>query len=60
MPPSNAILTSYCYTFEHFKDETTTVPLLTIESPVAQWLEHPTRSRSRGHGFFTSSQLTFW
>ena len=26
-------------------------PLLTIESPVAQWLEHPTRSLRGGHGF---------
>ena len=28
-----------------FQSRPTNWPLLTIESPVAQWLEHPTRSR---------------
>ena len=28
-----------------FQSKTHITPLLAIESPVAQWLEHPTRSR---------------
>ena len=33
------------YLAVRFQSRPTNWPLLTIESPVAQWLEHPTRSR---------------
>ena len=51
------------------QSRTTNWLLLTIESPVAQWLEHPTRSRGRGFkshlglGFFVKNViclLTDW
>ena len=34
-----------CSRAMRFQSRPTNWPLLTIESPVAQWLEHPTRSR---------------
>ena len=47
------------YLAVRFLSRPTNWPLLTIESPVAQWLEHPTRSRRvvgsnpiRGSDFF--------
>ena len=34
-----------CDRVMRFQSKTHITPLLAIESPVAQWLEHPTRSR---------------
>ena len=34
-----------CSRAMRFQSRPTNWPLLTMESPVAQWLEHPTRSR---------------
>ena len=39
------VITWLCSRVMRFQSRPTNWPLLTIESPVAQWLEHPTRSR---------------
>ena len=39
------IITWLCSCMMRFQSRPINWPLLTIESPVAQWLEHPTRSR---------------
>ena len=39
------VVTWLCSRVMRFQSRPTNWPLLTIESPVAQWLEHPTRSR---------------
>ena len=39
------VITWLCNRAMRFQSRPTNWPLLTIESPVAQWLEHPTRSR---------------
>ena len=38
------VITWLCSRVMRFQSRPTNWPLLTIESPVAQWLEHPTRS----------------
>ena len=38
------VITWLCNRAMRFQSRPTIFPLLTIESPVAQWLEHPTRS----------------
>ena len=40
-----ALITWLCNRVMRFQSRPINWPLLTIESPVAQWLEHPTRSR---------------
>ena len=53
-------VTWLCSRVTRFQPRLATWPLLTIESLLAQWLEHPTRSgrvegsNSIGHGFFPS------
>ena len=39
------VISWLCSRVMRFQSRTINWPLLTIESPVAQWLEHPTRSR---------------
>ena len=39
------VITWLCSRVMRFQSRPINWPLLTIESPVAQWLEHPTRSR---------------
>ena len=39
------VITWLCSRVTRFQSRPINWPLLTIESPVAQWLEHPTRSR---------------
>ena len=39
------VITWLCSHMMRFQSRPTNWPLLTTESPVAQWLEHPTRSR---------------
>ena len=39
------VITWLCSHVMRFQSRPINWPLLTIESPVAQWLEHPTRSR---------------
>ena len=39
------VITWLCSRVMRFQSRPTNWPLLALESPVAQWLEHPTRSR---------------
>ena len=51
------VITWLCSRAMRFHSRPTNWPLLTIESPVAQWLEHPTRSWSNGRFEFEIMQL---